>query len=295
MFDVAIIGAGPAGISASLYVRRANLKVIVLYHGASNLDKAHSIDNYYGFPGGISGPDLYNAGIEQARQLGVEVRDAEITHIGMNTDMSFTLTADGEEIPAKAVIIATGNKKLRPNIKGVLDYEGKGISYCAICDAFAYRQKNVVVIGNGKFAANEADDISHVAASVKILTNGKDKTDISNITAGKYEIDDRKITEIKGNGENSKVAAVVFDDGSELAVDGVFIALGEAGAVDFAKKIGLLVNGDSITVNENMETNLKGMYSCGNATGGLLQVSKAVYEGTKAGLSVIEYIRDLQR
>ncbi|MCR4790508.1 MAG: NAD(P)/FAD-dependent oxidoreductase [Treponemataceae bacterium] len=291
MFDVTIIGAGPAGISASLYTKRANLNVLVLYHGGGNLEKAHKIDNYYGFPQGISGPDLYQNGIDQAKNLGVEVREAEVTHLAFNDDMTFTVTAAGQEIQTKTLIIATGNKKLRPAIKGIEEFEGKGVSYCAICDAFAYRKKDVVVIGDGKFAASEANDIVNIASSVKILTNGKDKAYLESITEGKYQIDDRKIVEIKGNAENTKVGAVIFSDGSQLATDGVFIALGEAGASDFAKKLGLALNGDSIIVNENMETNISGIYSCGNATGGLLQICKAVYEGGKAGLSAVEFVR----
>lgn len=295
MFDVTIIGAGPAGISASLYARRANLNVLVLYHGEGSLEKAHKIDNYYGFPEGITGRDLYDSGILQAKNLGVEVRDAEVTHLAMNADMTFTLTAGGEEIASKAVVIATGNKKLRPNIKGLKEFEGKGVSYCAICDAFFYRKKNVVVIGNGKFAASEAGDLVNVAASVKILTNGEDKSQIESLTGGKYEINSAKISEIKGNPENGRVSSILFEDGTELSTDGIFIALGEAGAADFAKKLGIFLNGDSITVNEKMETNIKGIYACGNSTGGLLQISKAVYEGAKAGLTAVEYVRSLAK
>ena len=293
-YDVAIIGAGPAGISASLYVKRANLKTAVLHFGPGALDKASNIENFYGFPGGISGKELYQKGIEQAEKLGVDVINSEITHIAMNDDFSYSLTAGENNINAKAVIIATGNKKLKPDIKGLLDFEGRGISYCAICDAFAYRQKNVVVIGDGKFALNEANDISNVASSVKILTNGKDKTYIEEISQGKYPVDERKIIEIKGNEDGTKVGSIIFEDGSSLNTDGIFIALGEAGASDFAKKLGIMLNGDSIIVNEKMETNLPGLYSCGNATGGLLQVSKAVYEGTLAGLSAVEFIRKKQ-
>lgn len=291
IYDVAVIGAGPAGISASLYARRANFDVAVFHHGPGALDKASKIENYYGFPHGISGKELYENGIRQAENLGVEIINAEITHISMNADFSYTLSAGGQTFKSKTVIIAAGNKKLRPDIKGLVEFEGRGVSYCAICDAFAYRQKNVVVIGNGKFALNEADDIANVASSVKILTNGKDKSYIEEIAGGKYTVDERVISEIKGNEDGTKVGKIVFSDGEEMPVDGIFIALGEAGAVDFAKKLGIMLNGDSIIVNEKMETNLPGLYSCGNATGGLLQVSKAVYEGTVAGLSAVEFVR----
>lgn len=297
MKDLIIIGAGPAGISASLYAKRANFDVLVFYHGGGNLLKAHKIENYYGFPNGISGKDLYQNGIEQAKNLGVEVQDAEITHIELNDDLTFSVSANNQKFISKALIIASGNKKLRPQIKGIEEFEGKGISYCAICDAFFYKNKNVAVIGSGTFALSEADDLVNVVSSVKILTNGIDKTELEKIEKSSnknYEIDSRKIREIKGNEDNSKLKSVIFEDGSELSLDGIFIALGEAGASDFAKKLGLYLKDDSIVVNEKMETNIKGLYSCGNSTGGLLQVSKAVYEGAVAGLSAVEYLKSLK-
>lgn len=294
-YDAIIIGAGPAGISASLYIKRANLNVLVLYFGEGNLEKAHKIDNYYGFPDGIAGPELYKNGIQQARNLGVEVLEKEVTGISLNDDFSFSVAAGADTFSAKSVIIATGNKKLRPQIKGIAEYEGKGVSYCAICDAFFYRGKNVCVIGDGKFAASEAEDLVNVASSVTILTNEKDELQIKKILSEKgelerYKIDSRKIAEIKG--EHGKVSAVLFSDGSEIQADGVFVALGEAGAADFAKKLGLILKDDCIQVNEKMATNIPGLFSCGNSNGGLLQVCKAVYEGAAAGLSAVDFIRE---
>ncbi|MGI5058303.1 NAD(P)/FAD-dependent oxidoreductase [Treponema pectinovorum] len=291
MFDVTIIGAGPAGVSAALYARRANLSVLILHNGAGALEKAHRIENYYGFPNGISGLELYENGIKQAENLEITVQKAEVTHIEMNADFAFTLKTEEQKIQTKSVVIATGNKKLRPAIKGLADLEGKGVSYCAICDAFFYRKKDVVVIGDGNFAVSEAQDLLNVASSLKILTDGKDSTYVKSLSNGKYEVIDKKIIEIQENPQTNKVDAVIFEDKSQLKVDGVFVALGEAGAANFAKKLGLFLNGDSIKVNEKMETNIPGIFSCGNSTGGLLQISKAVYEGTLAGLSAIEYIR----
>ena len=282
MYDIAIIGAGPAGISASLYAKRANLNVIVLYHGDSNLEQATEIDNYYGFPGGISGKDLYNNGIKQAEQLGVEVKEIEVLGIE-NLGKTFNIKTVEGIVETKAVILSTGNRKLKPNIKGVSEFEGKGISYCAICDAFFYRNKNVAVIGNGRFAINEASELSHVANKVTILTNGLD------ISECDFDVNTNKIKEISGD---IKVQKVEFEDGTSLNVDGVFIAMGEAGASDFAKTLGIIQTKDNnIKVNEKMETNVEGIYACGNITGGLLQICKAVYEGAEAGLSAVNYVR----
>lgn len=282
MYDVIIIGAGPAGISASLYVKRANLDVLVLYYGESNIEKASKIDNYYGFEDGISGEKLYNDGITQAINLGVEVKELEVVGIE-NYDKFFNVkTVDGA-YETKSIIFATGNRKLKPNIQGIDEFEGRGISYCAICDAFFYKEKNIAVIGNGKFAINEADELSHVANSVTILTNGLEEPNEC-----KFSINSRKIKAILGT---DRVNKVVFDDDTFLDVDGVFIALGEAGASDFARTLGIVMNNDNIRVNEKMETNIKGIYACGNITGGLLQVCKAVYEGAVAGLASVDFVR----
>lgn len=281
MYDIIIIGAGPAGISASLYAKRANLNVLVLYYGKSNVELATNIDNYYGFPGGITGDKLYYNGIEQAKELGVEVKEIEVIGIKSFGNTYNVKTVNGN-FTAKAIILSTGNKKLKPNISGIEELEGKGISYCAICDAFFYRNKNVAIIGNGKFAVNEANELSHVAQNITILTNGLNKPECD------FNVNTSKIKAITGD---LKVSGVEFEDGSSLKVDGVFVALGEADASDFAKTLGILQNGKDIKVNEKMETNVKGIYACGNVTGGLLQICKAVHEGAVAGLSAVNYIR----
>ncbi|MBR1802622.1 MAG: NAD(P)/FAD-dependent oxidoreductase [Clostridia bacterium] len=282
MYDVIVIGAGPAGVSAALYAKRAGLNILVLYHGESNLEKATQIDNYYGFVDGIDGKTLYENGIEQAKHFEIEVKNEEVLHIEKENG-KFTVCTVLEQYEGKAVILATGNKKLRPNVKGVLEFEGKGISYCAICDGFFYRNKNVVVIGNGKFALNEAKELKNVAKQVTILSNGLAMEDSED-----FEIKRAKIKEIHGD---SKVKTIELEDGTELNIDGVFIALGEAGGSDFAKKMGVMLDHDNIIVDENMQTNMEGLYSCGNSTGGLLQVCKAAYEGAKAGLAAANYIR----
>ena len=216
MIDVVIIGAGPAGISASLYAVRAGKKVLVLYHGESNLEKASKIDNYYGFENGISGQELYENGMKQAKNLGVEVRDEEVLHLEKEGEI-FKIKTEIAEYEAKSVILATGNKKLRPNIKGVLEFEGKGISYCAVCDGFFYRKKEVVVIGNGKFAISEAEVLKNIASHVTILTNGEKM-----LNQEEFEVNEKKIKEIHGN---NKVETVEFEDGSKLDIQGIFIAL----------------------------------------------------------------------
>ena len=284
MYDVIILGAGPAGISASLYTKRANLETLILYNDKSGLEKASLIENYYGFKNGISGKELYETGIEQAKNIGVEVKKEEVVKIENNIEY-FNVVTNTNEYKAKNLILATGNKKNKPKIKGIEKFEGKGVSYCAICDGFFYRNRSVSVLGSGNYAVAETNELINIADNITILTNGEKAPEFR---ADNVTIDTKEIEEI--NGEN-KVEEIKFKDGSTLKTDGIFVAQGVAGSSEFAKKLGIMTNKDKIIVNENMETNIKGIYACGDCTGGLLQVSKAVYEGAKAGLQVIAGIR----
>ena len=144
-YDVIIIGAGPAGISGSLYTQRGNLKTLVLYKDKSSLEKTDKIENYYGFENGISGEQLYKNGINQAQNIGVDVQKEEVIKIDIISE-GFLVKSSKEEYISKVVILATGNKKNTPKIKGIEKFEGKGVSYCAICDGFFYRNKSVAVI-----------------------------------------------------------------------------------------------------------------------------------------------------
>ena len=284
MYDVIIIGAGPAGISASLYTKRANLNTLVIYSGESNLEKTERISNYYGFEDGIPGKDLFSAGIEQAKNLEVDVIEEEVLKIEMQKE-GFTVTTNRKSYDTKTLILATGTNKNTPNIKGLKELEGKGVSYCAICDGFFYKNKNVAVLGNGNYAISETNDLINIANDITILTNGKEAPEIR---ADNVSINEKEIKEIHGT---DKVEEVEFKDRTRLKTDGIFIAEGTAGTVEFAKKLGILIENNKIVINENMETNIPGVYACGDCTGGLLQISKSVYEGAKAGLSAVEFLR----
>lgn len=286
MYDVIILGAGPAGISASLYTRRANLNTLILYNDESGLEKASLIENYYGFKNGITGEELYNTGIEQAKNIGVEILKEEVVKIENNIE-HFNIVTTKNEYQAKNLILATGNKKNRPKIKGIEKFEGKGVSYCAICDGFFYRNRSVAVLGSGNYAISETNELINIADNITILTNGKEAPEFR---ADNVKVDTKEIEEIDGE---DKVEEVKFKDGTTIKTDGIFVAEGVAGSSEFAKKLGIITQKDKIVVNENMETNIKGIYACGDCTGGLLQVSKAVYEGAKAGLEVIKRQRGI--
>ena len=201
MYDVIIVGAGPAGISASLYTIRGNLKTLVIYKEKSALEKTPKIENYYGFENGIKGEELYKTGIDQAKNLGVEIIEEEVTNIQIDfietdkgqSEQIFKVETLNNEFQANSVILATGNKKNKPNIDRIDEYEGRGISYCAVCDGFFYRNKNVAVIGNGDYAISEAMALQNVAKSIKILTNGNQ---IPEYRAENVDIINKEIKEV---------------------------------------------------------------------------------------------------
>ena len=285
MYDVIIIGAGPAGVSAGLYAKRANLNVLIIYKEQAGLEKAEQIENYYGFENGITGKELYETGIRQAQNLGIDIKREEVINIQMEEKNEYKIITENGTYISKAVIFATGNKKNVPKIKGIKDFEGRGVSYCAVCDGFFYRNKDVSVLGNGKYAISETNELINIANSITILTDGKEEPEIR---SDKVKIDTRKIREVRGD---KRIEEIDFEDNTKMKTDGLFVALGVAGSAEFAKKLGIITNKDRIVVNENMETNIPGIYACGDCTGGLLQISKAVYEGAKAGLQAVRYLK----
>jgi thioredoxin reductase (NADPH) len=288
-YDSIIIGGGPAGISASLYLKRANKNVLVLYSGESNLEKAEKIENYYGFPEGISGKDLLENGRKQAQNLGIDLKEEVVTGIEFVDDKTFKVVTDVDSYETRSAVLATGNKKNRPNIKGLLELEGKGISYCAVCDGFFYRNKKVAILGNGKYALSEAKYLKNIANEVVVITNGEDSTFIEeNVREdNNVSVINKKISNIEGN---ERIENIIFEDNEQLDLNGLFVALGEADASDFAKQLGIITKNNKIEVDEKMKTNINGIYAIGDATLGMNQVARAVYDGATAGFSIIEYL-----
>ena len=280
MYDVVVIGSGPAGTSAAIYAKRRKLSVLVISKGNGALSKADKIENYYGFPEPISGKELYENGIHQAKNLGIEIIEDEV--VSLQFIENFEIETVNSHYQSKAVILATGTNRTTPNIKGIREFEGKGVSYCAICDAFFYKGKDVVVLGNGNYAIHEMEQLKPVAKSVTILTNGEPMVENRSVDV---EVNSNKIREFRGD---DKIQEVEFENNTKQPVSGVFVALGTASSSDLARKIGARTEKDRIVVNERMETTVPGLFACGDCTGGLLQISKAVYEGAIAGLEVLK-------
>ena len=303
MENIIIVGAGPAGISAALYAARGNMDPLIINTVIGSLEKAEKIENYYGLEKPLSGKELFERGLEQARALGVRILDAQV--VGMGGFDTFEVKTTEGDFEARSVILATGSKRASAkipgasSIPGIREYEGKGVSYCAVCDAFFYRGKDVAVLGNSDFALHEAEELSHTASHVTIFTDGK-KPEFSKENA--IDVNTMKIQAIEGDervqGLRLKGDVSLQEAGepqtSFAPAEGVFVALGTAGSSEMARQIGAELNEKgNIRVNEEMETTVPGLYAAGDCTGGLLQVAKAVHDGAQAGLSACQYVRKL--
>lgn len=285
MYDVIIIGKGPAGISAALYAKRAGLSVLIIGKDLGALEKAKEVENYYGIT--ASGKEIAEVGIKQAEKLQIPIKTEEV--VSIIYDETFTIETNQNKYESKAVLLATGTNRIQPKIKGIKEFEGKGISYCAVCDGFLYRSQDVAVLGNGEYAIHEAQELANVTKSVTILTNGKSNIKLQENLKDKITINEKQIKEFIGD---KIIKKVKFTDDTELQIRGIFVAEGVATSIDFARKLGARIAQNRIVVDSKMETNIPGLYAAGDCTGGLLQISTAVSEGAIAGTEIIKFIRE---
>lgn len=283
MQDVVIIGKGPAGVSAALYICRAALRVTLIGKDLGALGRAGSIDNYYGLSHPLTGPELAEAGLAQARALGAEIIDDEV--FGLGWDDGFVVTTQNGEYRAHAVIVATGAARKTPPLAGLSDYEGRGVSYCAVCDGFFFRGREVAVMGAGEYALHEAEVLLPLAAKVTLLTNGEPPP--AALPEG-LAVVKTPLSKVFGD---AALEGATLSDGGILPFSGLFLALGSAAAGDLARRVGAELNGARIVVDEDMATAIPGLFAAGDCAGKIQQVSTAVADGARAGLSAIRFVR----
>lgn len=282
-YQAIIIGGGPAGVSAALYLARAAIKTLIIENGPGALSRAHKIDNYYGVA--ASGSELYTKGLEQAKALGITVINDEVLNVEYTDSFTVHLKNTAKILTAPVLLLATGTKNITLNLPELVEFEGKGVSYCAVCDGFFFRKKQVAVLGNSAYALHEAEYLKHLATSVTILTNGKD--DSLAVAAG-FTVRKEVIKAIVGE---NKLQSIHFAEGPALNVDGLFIAMGTADSTDIARKLGAQLDGRFIKIDTDCATNIPGLFAAGDCTGGLMQIAKAVHEGARAGLAALKFIR----
>ena len=284
MKQLVIIGQGPAGISAALYAVRGGADVTVIANGAGALARAGLIQNYYGFEDGISGRELIEAGVRQAEKLGVRMVRGELFGIEYGEE-GFAVKTSAGTLDAGAAVIACGTQRNTPPIAGIDAFDGRGVSYCAVCDAFFFRGKKVGVVGSGAYAASEYEVLKGVIQDVTALTNGE---------APQFSLpcDTRKIARLEGG---DTLERVVFEDGSAEAFDGLFIACGTAGAFELSRKLGLETANGKIVTDERRATNVPGIFAAGDCTAGMQQIAKAVCDGMIAGTEALKYLKALAK
>lgn len=288
MFDAVIVGHGPAGCSAGLYLCRAGLRVAIIGRDHGALARAEKIENYFGLSHPMRGRDLVHAGREQCRALGADLREDEVLNVQWQQEGGYHLRlASGDMLVSRAVLLATGRAKKLPKIEGLSEFEGKGVSFCAVCDAFLYRGRNVAVLGSGNLAQYELETLLPLADEVTLITHGGEPQ--FEVPKG-VRVRQSKLTRL--HGRKQRLAHAQLSDGEHIDLDGLFVALGQATAADIAKKLGLPIEDGAIPVGEQQQTDLPGLFAAGDCTGTFPQIAFAVAEGAKAALAMIEYLRE---
>ena len=185
------------------------------------------------------------------------------------------------------MVLATGASRSAPKIPGIREFDGMGVSYCAVCDGFFCRGRDVAVLGAGAYALHEAQVLLPLAASVTLLPQGQEPE--LPLPEG-LRVDSRPIGALEGT--DGILSRVRFEDGETFPVDRVFVALGTAGSGDLARKLGIVLRDRHVAVQPDLSTNIPGLFAAGDCIGGLLQVAKAAADGARAGLSCLKYLRD---
>lgn len=282
MLDIAIIGAGPAGLSAAIngVIRNKKVKVFGKNPNTSYLYKAEKVDNYLGMQD-ISGPEMVGQFVKHATDMGVEIVEGRVLEV-FSMGEHYVLNVENEFIEAKTVIIANGLGKAK-TIPGEQEFLGKGVSYCATCDGPLYRGKTVVLIGETDEAEEDANYLQEVCEKTYYIPLYKDIKNVSD----KVEIIRAKPKSIMGE----KIVTGLSLDNGDIEADGVFIIKETIPSKQLLK--GLDIDNNSIKVNNQMETNMPGIYAAGDCTGRPYQVSKAVGEGVVAALQASSYLHKL--
>ena len=283
-YDIAIVGSGPAGLSAALNAKIRNKKFIIFGNKelSHKLSKAPKINNYLGFYG-VTGAQVRDKFLEHIDNMGIEITEERVNNIYAMGDY-FALMVNEKMYEATTVILATGMEYTKP-IKGEEQLLGKGVGYCATCDAPLYRGKTVTIIGYNKEAEEEADFVSEVAEKVYYIPMYKDAVKVNE----NIEIVAKKPLEIVGE---EKVSSIKTDDG-ELETDGVFVLKDSISPGQLVP--GLKIENNHVEVDRTMKTNIEGCYAAGDIVGTPYQYIKAAGEGNIATLSAVSYIEQIKR
>jgi thioredoxin reductase (NADPH) len=299
--DVIIVGGGPAGLTAAIYTSRDRLNTLLIEKGLTGgmINEATQVDNFPGFPEGIPGMDLTSRMYQQAQKYGLKDLNAEVTGIDIRNKHSFVVKTSDREYISKAIIITGGSEKLKTDIPGEKEYTGRGVSYCATCDAPFYSNKVVAVVGGGNSALYEAMHLAKFASKVYII-HRRDQLRATQVvqerakTEPKIEFILSTIVEaVEGGGfvEKLRLNNVVTGKKSELKLDGVFVSIGLKPNTDYLKGLVVLDEAGMIVVNERMETSVPGIFAAGDIRHhSIRQTIAAAGDGAVAALSAEKWV-----
>lgn len=302
MYDTMIIGAGPAGMTAALYAARSNLKVALLERGiyGGQMNNTAEIENYPGYAR-ISGPELAEKMFEPLENLGVEHLFGQVEKIEDHGDYKKIITED-ESFETKTVILASGANHRHLGVPGEEEYNSRGVSYCAVCDGAFFRDEDLLVVGGGDSAVEEAIFLTRFAKSVTIV-HRRDQLRAQKLLQERAFANekisfiwDSVVKEIKG--DDRRVTSVVFENVktgqiSESDFGGVFVYVGLDPVSDFVKDLGICDEAGWIVTDQHMKTAIDGIYAIGDVRQkDLRQITTAVGDGAVAGQEVYKYITE---
>jgi thioredoxin reductase (NADPH) len=302
LYDVIIIGGGPAGLTAGLYASRNKLSTLLIEKGlvGGNINEAEKVDNYPGFPQGISGMDLTALMHQQALLYGTEVINDDVLTIKIEDKIKIVKTQQGD-FSAKVVIIAGGSERQKLNVPGEKEYTGKGVSYCATCDAPFFREKRVAIVGGGNAALYEALHIAKFASKVSII-HRRDQLRATPVVQDKAFAEPKiefiwntAVKEIQGETFVNRLKLADVNSGKEsfLELDGVFVAIGLLPNTAYLKDIVALDDKGYIIVNNKMETSVPGIFAAGDIrANSIRQVIAACGDGASATFYANIFIGD---
>ena len=301
VYDVIIIGGGPAGMTSAIYSCRRNMKTLLIEKAGlgGRMSLAGEIENYPGIEK-VSGMELAERMRKQVENFGTEIRTEEV--IGMNLQGEVkNVTTKENKYESSAVIIATGSEHRKLDVRGEREFTGRGVSYCATCDAPFFKDRVVAVVGGGNSAVSEALHLVDVARRVYLIhrreefraedAKVKDLFSMENVEP----VLNTTVEEIQGDKFVNRIRIRNTESGEEglLDVDGIFIAIGYIPETSIARSAGVSVdNNNFIIVDKEQKTNIAGVFAAGDCTGGLMQVSTAVGEGSVAAISSCKYVKE---
>ncbi|MFC1907768.1 thioredoxin-disulfide reductase [Chloroflexota bacterium] len=299
-YDVIIIGGGPAGLSAGIYTARARLTSLLIERNTVGglIADAELVENYPGFPKGISGYKLTHLMEQQAQIFGLETLAAEVNGIKLKDESGVVETTQGE-FTAKAVIIAGGCERTKLGVPGEVELTGKGVSYCATCDAFFFRDQPVAIVGGGNSAISEALQLTKFASSVTVIHRRQElrATRILQEKAfAEPKIDflwNKVVESIEGEDvvKKLKLRDVITDEKSTLDVAGIFVSTGLNPSTNHLKGILALDEAGYIITNEKMETDAPGIFAAGDIRhSSIRQTIAAAGDGAVAAIYAERFI-----